>query len=104
MVRLRSTTRHQAHRDVATLGLRLGHLNQMAVPPAPAEPAGSLFSGSDQPGHGWYWFRRDRPAEWIGHRYPAPGWEKLLPRIDIAEGGLSLVPIPAGLMVRRSEA
>ncbi|TDD42201.1 hypothetical protein [Saccharopolyspora elongata] len=69
-----------------------------------AEPVGSLFSGSDQPGHGWYRFRRGWPAEWIGHRYPAPGWENLLPRTDIAEGGLSLVPIPAGLMVCRSDA
>ncbi|MGW1679202.1 hypothetical protein [Saccharopolyspora sp. NPDC002376] len=67
-------------------------------------PAGSLFSGSDQPGHGWYRFRRRRPAEWIGHRLPVPGWEKLLPRTDIAEGELSLVPIPSGLMVRRSDA
>lgn len=64
----------------------------------------ALFSGSDQPGHGWYRFQRGRPAEWIGHRYPAPGWEQLLPRTDIAGGELSLVPIPAGLVVRRSDA
>ncbi|MEU6269385.1 hypothetical protein [Saccharopolyspora shandongensis] len=65
---------------------------------------GTLFSGSDQPGCGWYRFQRGRAAEWIGHRYPAPGWEQLLPRTDVASGELSLVPIPAGLAVRRSDA
>ncbi|MER7010316.1 hypothetical protein ABT324_02655 [Saccharopolyspora sp. NPDC000359] len=66
-------------------------------------PPNALFSGTDRPGHGWYRFQRGRPAEWIGHRYPAPGWEQLLPRTDLAGGELSLVPIPAGLAVRRSD-
>lgn len=59
-------------------------------------PGGLLFVG----GGVWRCFRPSDTSRPWGTRFPQPAWEALLPQEPITVSGLTVEPIPAGLLVR----